>query len=131
MGMDASTEVPCANCGVLQDSGRGWEGHPLCIECSRHPRGLLRFYHSRAEMLAWQLRDATKERGEARALCIRAVHIQRTAGARPGAPSWGVEDPHGRALGYDGWGQGVPIRFHTKEEALAAGRALPWWEVKP
>lgn len=84
-------------------------------------------YRERAE-------KAERERDEARALAVWAKPC--------GFGAWVAEAPGGRLLyrevrrGSNFWARPksvdlMAMRFDAEAEALAAGRAVPWWEVQP
>lgn len=90
-----------------------------------------------ANLLA-ELRQATEraekaeaERDEARAQAVWSIHVNAPIGWVACAPGGGGE---GLRLVDGAWVEQTMCisegtRFSTEAEALAAGRALPWWEV--
>lgn len=74
---------------------------------------------------------AEAERDEARAQAVWAIHVNAPIGWVACAPGGGGE---GLRLVDGAWVEQTMCisegtRFSTEAEALAAGRALPWWEV--
>lgn len=79
----------------------------------------------RAERAEKALKRAREERDEARAQAVWAEPVYY-----PGAtvPLWRVYcPPGGTPLATEGWGGLGILDFATEAEALAAGRAVPWW----
>lgn len=75
--------------------------------------------------------EARRERDEARAQAVWSIHVNAPIGWVACAPGGGGE---GLRLVDGAWVEQTMCisegtRFSTEAEALAAGRALPWWEV--
>lgn len=76
---------------------------------------------------------AEAERDEARRLAVWAIYAQAPDGWVACAPGGGAE---GLRLVDGAWVEQTMCvaegsRFPGEAEALAAGRAIPWWEAKP
>lgn len=76
--------------------------------------------------------EARRERDEARAQAVWSIHVNAPIGWVACAPGGGGE---GLRLVDGAWVEQTMCisegtRFSTEAEALAAGRALPWWEVQ-
>lgn len=98
---------------------------------SKRNKILIESIHLSAELKAAidRAEKAERERDEARAQAVWA-HLIHGAG-------WVAKAPGALYLTREGW-LSIKARafrgslvFDTEAEALAAGRAVPWWEVNP
>lgn len=106
------------NCPTCGSEVRGWLIGRPCNACELE--GICKMLVARAE-------QAERERDEARA---QAVWAEAVFYPEAMDPLWRAYCPPGGVwLGSDGWGRGEVLNFPTEAEALAAGRALPWWKV--
>lgn len=121
--------MDCENCGNADMSfSAEWLGHHVCYECNQRGFGLASDYRARAE-------KAEAERDEARREAVMVLSAEIFGGA---LEALSCLSPAGvLSSGLDRWITGDldedeegPAEFLDEAEALSAGRALPWWEVK-
>lgn len=125
--------MDCENCGNADMSfSAEWLGHHVCYECNQRGFGLASDYRARAEKAEAERDEARRERDEARAQAVWSIHVNAPIGWVACAPGGGGE---GLRLVDGAWVEQTMCisegtRFSTEAEALSAGLALPWWEVK-
>lgn len=130
----------CENCGTPCLGLHELNGWYVCPECTDALNGevLQELNSTMAELRRERDRAIARsekveaERDEARAQAVWAIQVTAPSGWVACAPGGGAE---GLRLVDGAWVEQTMCvaegsRFPTEAEALAAGRALPWWEVE-
>lgn len=120
-------EAAPAKAELRRERDEALDGKALLRVANANLLDELRKANERAEKAEAERDEARRERDEARSLQVRAV-------SRCGGAWWTVEAPGGLLLNKERKWVRFPFvlaEFPTEAEALAAGRALPWWPLQP